>query len=214
VLKPDLKPEKIQEMNFDYNIYYILENNIALLRPLKRDDLEHLLPFSLNEPELWTYSLKSAAGEEAMRQYIDNSIIMRKNEKEYTFIVFDKRTGSYAGSTRFYDIQPVSDTVQIGFTWYGKDFQGSGLNKHCKYLLLQFAFENMKVYRVEFRADFRNKRSIAAMKKIGCTEEGVLRSNTYCADGSRRNSIVLSILKEEWYSQVKQNLFNILLSDA
>jgi len=76
--------------------------------------------------------------------------------------------------------------------------------------LLEFAFEKMEVCRVEFRADLRNKRSIAAMKSIGCTEEGILRSNGYCADGSRRDSIVLSIIKEEWFDHAKANLFKKL----
>ena len=59
--------------------------------------------------------------------------------------------------------------MQLGYTWYGKEFQGTGLNKHCKYLLLEFAFEKMQVERVEFRADANNEKSIAAMKSIGCT---------------------------------------------
>jgi N-acetyltransferase len=82
----------------------------------------------------------------------------------------------------------------------------SYLNKNCKYLLLQFAFENMEFERVEFRADARNNRSIAAMKRIGCIEEGIIRSHADCIDGTRRNSIVLSILKAEWKDNVKENL--------
>lgn len=197
-------------MNFSFDEEYILQNEMVLIRPLVTDDIQHFLPFALSESSLWTYSLQSAAGEEAMNNYIQNAINARINQKEYPFIVFDKKTGLCAGSTRFYDIQPVADTVQLGFTWYGKDFQGTGLNKHCKYLLLEFAFEKMEVYRVEFRADFRNKRSIAAMKSIGCTEEGILRSNGYCADGSRRDSIVLSIIKEDWFDHTKTNLLKKL----
>lgn len=198
-------------MNFQFSDDYTLENDSVLLRPLIYDDIQYLLPFALNEPSLWKYSLKSAAGDKAMMEYVEDAINSRRNHKEYTFIVFDKKTGNCAGSTRFYDIQPVSDTVQLGFTWYGKDFQGTGLNKHCKYLLLEFAFEKMEVCRVEFRADYRNKRSIAAMKSIGCKEEGILRGNGYCADGSRRDSIVLSILNNEWYDEVKKNLFKKLV---
>lgn len=197
-------------MNFSFDEEYILQNEMVLIRPLVTDDIQHFLPFALSESSLWTYSLQSAAGEEAMNNYIQNAINGRINQKEYPFIVFDKKTGLCAGSTRFYDIQPVADTVQLGFTWYGKDFQGTGLNKHCKYLLLEFAFEKMEVYRVEFRADLRNKRSIAAMKSIGCMEEGILRSNGYCADGSRRDSIVLSIIKEDWFDHTKTNLLKKL----
>jgi RimJ/RimL family protein N-acetyltransferase len=100
--------------------------------------------------------------------------------------------------------------LQLGYTWYGSAFQGTGLNKHCKYLLLNFAFEKMHMERVEFRADNDNKRSIAAMKSIGCMEEGILRSNSIKQDGSRRDSIVLSILKVEWEKTVKERLLMAL----
>ena len=81
---------------------------------------------------------------------------------------------------------------------------------HCKYLLLQFAFDQIGLERVEFRADNNNKRSIAAMKKIGCTEEGVLRSHLPNPGGGRRDSIVLSILQKEWKEKLKENLFSQL----
>ncbi len=125
---------------------------------------------------------------------------------EYPFIVFDKRTNQYAGSTRFYDIQADYKTLQLGYTWYGKDFQGTGLNKHCKYLLLSFAFEQAGMERVEFRADNNNERSIAAMKSIGCKVDGVLRSNMPTRESGRRDSIVLSILKDEWFNEMKEKL--------
>ena len=80
------------------------------------------------------------------------------------------------------------------------------MNAHCKLLLLEFAFEKLGMERVEFRADNNNKRSIAAMQGIGCTIEGVLRSNMPTVYGHRRDSIVLSILKGEWENGVKENL--------
>jgi RimJ/RimL family protein N-acetyltransferase len=85
--------------------------------------------------------------------------------------------------------------VQLGFTWYGKQFQGTGLNKNCKYLLLQFAFEQWQMERGEFRADNENARSIATMKSIGCKVDGVLRSNMPRRDGGMRDSIILSIFE-------------------
>jgi hypothetical protein len=195
---------------FDTQKEIILEDDCVLLRPLSTSDCENLLYFSLQEPDLWKYSLVRVDGEENFRNYVKSATEARLTGMEYPFIVFDKRLQEYAGSTRFYDIQQVQHTVQLGYTWYGKKFQGTGLNKHCKFLLLQFAFEQLKAERVEFRADNNNARSIAAMKSIGCIEEGVLRSNTLKPDGTRRNSIVLSILKEEWNQNVKQDLFSRL----
>jgi len=185
---------------------YVLENETVLLRPLLQQDYENLLPFSLNEPELWTYSLVSAEGAEGLKNYMQIALDAREAATEYAFVVFDKRTNEYAGSTRFYDINISFKTLQLGYTWYGKKFQRTGLNRHCKYLLLSFAFENAGMERVEFRADNNNERSIAAMKNIGCKVDGVLRANMPKREGGRRDSIVLSILREEWFGGVKEML--------
>ncbi len=190
---------------FDCNADYILENDIVLIRPLTADDFEHLKDFSLNEPELWQYSLTPANGLENLKNYIDVALQNKSEGTSFPFIVFDKRTDEYAGSTRFYDYQKKHNTIQLGYTWYGKKFQRTGLNRHCKFLMLEFAFEIIGVERVEFRADFNNKRSIAAMKSIGCIEEGVLRQNCEGLNG-RRDSIVLSILKQEWFSHIKSHI--------
>ena len=189
---------------------YILEDERVLLRPLSVKDFTHLLPFAENEAGLWKHSMVSAAGEEGMKKYIEKALSQRLSGIEYPFIVFDKRLNAYAGSTRFYDIQMANQSLQLGYTWYGKKFQGTGLNVQCKFLLLSFAFESTGMWRVEFRADARNARSIAAMKKIGCKEEGVLRQHMPLDDGTRRDSIILSILKNEWENGVKEILKNLL----
>jgi N-acetyltransferase len=191
---------------FNPEVDYVLENNCVLLRPLVAEDYDNLLLFALNEPQLWTYSLTEVAGEIPMKNYLSAALAGRKAGKEYPFIVFDKRTQEYAGCTRFYDIQWQNQVLQLGYTWYGRKFHGTGLNQHCKFLLLSFAFEKAGMLRVEFRADQANARSIAAMKKIGCQVEGILRSNLPKPDGTRRDSIVLSILKSEWDQRVKQLL--------
>jgi RimJ/RimL family protein N-acetyltransferase len=198
-------------INFDPQNNYILEDDRVLLRPLTMDDLQYLLPFALNEPDTWKYSITSAKGTEGMTVYIRTALEAKEAGKEYPFIVFDKLTQEYAGCTRFYDIQPFYETLQLGYTWYGEKFRGTGLNKHCKYLLLQLAFETVGVERLEFRADARNDRSIAAMKSIGCKVDGILRSHIPLQEGGRRDSIVLSILKDEWHSTVKQNLKSKLI---
>lgn len=194
------------QCHFDTTANYLLEDEAVLLRPLAATDFEHLLYFSENEPELWRYSLVQANGADNLRNYLQLALDARAEGREYPFIVFDKIQNRYAGCTRFYDIQPAHQTAQLGYTWYGKAHQGTGLNKHCKFLLLQFAFEKVGMDRVEFRADAQNTRSIAAMKSIGCTVEGVLRSNGLRKDGTRRDSVVLSVLKTEWHDHVKDAL--------
>lgn len=193
-------------ITFDTKEDYILEDRRVMLRPLLVSDVQELLPFSLQEPDIWKYSLTGAQGEEQLKSYVQSACEARQASKEYPFIVWDHWNKKFAGSTRFYDIQPTQGNLQLGYTWYGKLFQGTGLNKHCKYLLLSFAFDQLGFERVEFRADASNERSIRAMKSIGCTVEGILRSQGYRSDGSRRDSIVLSILRNEWDEHVREHL--------
>jgi len=192
---------------FSFSDNIILEDDLVLLRPLQESDVNNLLEISINEPETWKYSLVGADGKENLIKYIQSAIKNREDKKEFPFIVFDKKSQKYTGSTRFYDMNLEFKTLQLGYTWYGSAFRGTGLNKHCKFLLLQFAFETLGMERVEFRADNDNKRSIAAMKSIGCKVEGVLRSHMPTINKEiRRDSIVLSILKNEWFDEVKENL--------
>lgn len=194
-------------MTFDLISKSILENDRVLLRPLEAMDAEYLMDISLHEPETWEFSLIKADGLTNLEKYIQLALKAKETQKEFPYVVFDKLSGKYAGSTRFYDINFEFKSLQLGYTWYGKDFRGTGLNKHCKYLLLCFAFESLGMERVEFRADANNQRSIAAMKRIGCTVEGVLRSHMPTSTPEiRRDSIVLSILKDEWFGNVKTNL--------
>ncbi len=192
-------------MNFETSQHITLENDRVLLRPLLKEDSQHLNNFSMQEPELWEYSLVPANGLENLKTYISSALEKRTLGDSYPFIVFDKKTNAYAGSTRFYDIQNHHKSLQLGYTWYGKAFQRTGLNRHCKSLMLEFAFETLQAERVEFRADANNARSIEAMKSIGCKVEGILRNNCTSPTG-RRSSIVLSILKDEWFLGVKENL--------
>ncbi|MFT5253107.1 MAG: RimJ/RimL family protein N-acetyltransferase [Flavobacteriales bacterium] len=200
------------QTNFDSFPNLILENDAVLLRPLLITDLEQLMEYAINEPDTWQFSLIRANGKENLEKYIQLALEAKNKKIEFPLIIFDKKSGKYAGSTRFYDINLAHKTLQLGYTWYGKKFRGTRLNKNCKYLLLQFAFETLAVERVEFRADNNNKRSIAAMKSIGCTVEGILRNHMPTLDSdARRDSIILSILKDEWFNSVKQRLFERLV---
>jgi RimJ/RimL family protein N-acetyltransferase len=197
--------------SFHFAQQLLLEDDRVLLRPLQQSDVQHLLEISLNEPETWKYSLVKADGEENLIKYLQLAVSARDTKMEFPFIVFDKQSGKYAGSTRFYGINFEFKTLLLGYTWYGKEFRGTGLNAHCKFLLLQFAFETLGMERVEFRADNKNKRSIAALKRIGCKEEGVLRNHMPTATSNlRRDTIVLSILRAEWFGTVKPNLIAVI----
>ena len=191
---------------FQQNI--VLEDQRTLLRPLVEEDIQYLLPFALNEPEIWPYALQNPAGETGMRSWLERALKNKSLGKDYPFIVFDKRAGKYAGSTRFSEIQMADKTTQISYSWYGKEFHRTGLNRHCKFLLLEFCFEKWEMERVEFRADINNARSIEALKAIGCTVEGILRSDKLTDRGIRRSSMVFSVLKTEWFDGVKKSFKN------
>jgi RimJ/RimL family protein N-acetyltransferase len=184
----------------------ILENHRALLRPLCADDEALLLPFSLNEPETWRYSPSGAAGQEALHAYIAKALTEKTAGIAYPFVVIDKNSNTIAGSSRYYNINLKNRNLEIGFTWYGQTFRGTGLNKHCKFLLLEHAFETMNCLRVGFKADATNTVSVAAMKSIGAQEEGILRQDTLMPDGRFRDTMVLSILQKEWNEYAKADL--------
>lgn len=195
-------------MNFNFKEVYILENDVVRLQPLQASDYEKLVAFSINEPELWSFNANPADSPENLKIYIEKALSQKEKLIEYPFIVFDKVKQKYAGCTRFYAISLEFKFLEIGYTWYGKEFQATKLNKNCKYLLLEFAFEKMKMERVAFAANSKNERSINAMKSIGCVVEGISRNISTDAFGNRIDAIRLSIIKNEWFDSVKQNLKN------
>ena len=197
-------------MNFNFKEDYILENDVVRLQPLQATDYEKLVEFSINEPELWSFNANGPDNPENLKKYIDKALSQKDKQLEYPFVVFDKTKNKIAGNTRFYNINLDAKHLEIGFTWYGKEFQGTLLNKNCKFLLLEFAFEKMQLERVGFRANNLNTRSINAMKSIGCTVEGIMRNFSTDAKGERIDAIVLSIIKNEWFSTIKENLKNKL----
>ncbi len=203
---------KAMSGNFRFTRDYVLENDCVMLRPVAFHDVENLLEYACNEPDLWRYALISAAGSDNMVRYINNAIKARSLKRQYAFIVFDKTTQTYAGSTRFCEINRDVQCVQLGYTWYGKRFRGTALNKHCKLLLLDFAFTVMQMERVEFRADVENETGIEALRRLGCTLEGRLRSCGPSPGAPRRDCYVFSILKKEWEDGLRAALAHKLFS--
>lgn len=185
-------------MNFPFDQEISLENSRALLRPLQVADIDNLRQIATKEKDLLQFSPIPIYSEDLLKNYIEKAIQERKNKSRYYFIIFDKKKKSYAGSTSFLNISNVDSRVEIGATWLGSEFQQTGLNRNCKYLLLNFAFGTVGAERVELKTDERNTASRNAIEKIGGKFEGILRSHTLMYDGFRRNTVYYSILKEEW----------------
>jgi RimJ/RimL family protein N-acetyltransferase len=190
----------------------ILEDERVLLRPLEANDALHLLPISEHEPENWQFGLETAAGSENLNRYIETALQGARDQHSYPFIIFDKVAGKFAGSTRYYQIQRKHLRLAIGYTWIGNAFKQTGLNSHCKLLLLTHAFEHMHMERVEFMADSLNDRSISSILALGANREGTLRSHAIRPDGTRRDTAVFSILKQEWLEHVKPSLIQKITS--
>jgi RimJ/RimL family protein N-acetyltransferase len=121
------------------------------------------------------------------------------------FAVIYLASGNAIGCTRYLHIDPPSRSLEIGGTWYGLEYQGTLVNTECKYILLKHAFETLECIRVWFKADTRNLRSMRALERIGAIKEGVLRNHMILPGGFIRDSIVYSLLPEEW-PQVKNKL--------
>jgi RimJ/RimL family protein N-acetyltransferase len=106
--------------------------------------------------------------------------------------------GSIIGMTRLFNVEWKDKRLEIGHTWYIPSVWGKIYNKECKLLLLQYVFEHLKFNRVEFRVAHQNVRSQRAVEKIGGLKEGVLRKHSIRNDGSRRDTVVFSIIDDEW----------------
>ena len=185
-------------MDFNFSDNIILEDERALIRPLEAADLENLKVVALQSPTLVQFSPYKIHTYEFLEQFIKDSLKEREVCFRYPFIIFDKKRKAFAGSTSFANVSNKDQRAEIGWTWIGKDFQKTGLNRHCKFLLLEYMFDRLQFERVEFRTDERNMASRTAMEKMGAKYEGALRSHTLMNDGFRRTTVYYSILKDEW----------------
>lgn len=182
-----------------------LENLRVKLSPLKLEDSDHLFPIAQQE-KLVQYSPSDIATLPALKNFIGMALEQQLQKTGIPFVIFDKKTQSHAGCTRYMNIDWHNRVLHIGSTWIGREFQGTGLNANVKFLMLQHAFEEMDFEKVEFRIDERNKRSRKAVEKLGAKLEGVLRENVYLLDGFKRNTCCYGILRHEW-TRIKSERF-------
>src|SRR5688572_24095619 len=185
-------------MVFDFSQDIILENERVLILPLKLSHLEPLLVVGSQDENLTFYSTFSVYTREALKEFIRESMAEREIKTRYAFAIYDKEKQLFAGSTSFGSISNKDQKLEIGWTWIGNDFQKTGLNVNCKYILLKYLFEELGFERVELKTDERNQKSRTAIEKIGAKFEGILRSHILMRDGFRRSSVYYSILKPEW----------------
>ncbi|RYJ39194.1 Ribosomal protein N-acetylase-like protein [Flavobacterium anhuiense] len=182
----------------------ILENEKVLLVPF-----ESKRNIELNEiifdDEIWKYMGMYIRNNQDFENYIKSTLQQKADGICYPFLIIDKATNRVAGSTRYGYLNHASQKCEIGWTWYGKDFQGTGLNKACKYELLNFGFENIKFRRIQFSADLENLRSQKAIEKLGALKEGLFRNNYVDSEGKSKDDVYYSIILEEWQNVKRDN---------
>jgi len=176
----------------------------ASIEPLGREH-EEALQLAAADGELWRLWYTSVAPPEKMGEYIATALDMRERLDAMPFVIREKSSGKIVGCSRYFNVDAANRRLEIGHTWYSKRVQRGPINTECKLLLLTHAFEKLQCIAVEFRTHWFNHASRAAIERLGAKQDGVLRSHQVSADGSKRDTVVFSIIDGEWPA-VKRHL--------
>jgi RimJ/RimL family protein N-acetyltransferase len=186
-----------------------LETHRVQLRLMRKADIPLLQPIT-KSAGLWQYFTKNLADAGELQEWVKEGLMDREQGKRAPFVVIDKDERTLCGCTSLGNISFYDKRIEIGWTWLGEHFIGTGINRQAKFALLSYAFDVMQFERVEIKTDNLNERAKVALRKIGAKEEGVLRSHMLMQNNRRRDSVYYSILRNEW-AAVKQNFFVDLL---
>ncbi|WEK36711.1 MAG: GNAT family protein [Candidatus Pseudobacter hemicellulosilyticus] len=181
----------------------------VILRLLEPEDYDQFLPLAAAK-DTWTYFVKDLSDPHALQNWVYQALQERAQHKRMPFTIIDRDTRQVCGSTSFGNISFYDQRIEIGWSWLGPDYRGMGVNRHAKFALLSYAFEVMKMERVEVKTDSLNERAKAALLKVGLIPEGVLRSHMLMQHGRRRDSAYFSLLRSEWKER-KESFFPDLL---
>jgi len=184
----------------------ILSGKLVRLEPMTEAHIPALVKIGVGQ-DFWRYMLYGEMKTDAdIRNWVLD-ILSRKGD--VPFVVIHLPSGCVAGATRYMNVIPRDRGLEIGGTWYGTEFQRTGVNTESKYLLLKHAFETLGAIRVQLKTDSRNLTSQRAIERIGAVKEGVLRNHMIMADGTIRDSVYYSILDSEWQG-VRERLERML----
>jgi RimJ/RimL family protein N-acetyltransferase len=182
-----------------------LAGKVVRLEPLSEAHVPALALAGRYE-SIWKYMLYAdLTSDESMAAWVGDMLGRQQAGTDLPFTVIHLESGRAVGATRYLEMRPQHRSLEIGGTWYTPEFQRTGVNTECKYLMLKYAFEKMNCIRVQFKADLRNEQSIRAIERLGAVREGVLRNHYILQDGTLRDSVYFSILDREWL-EVKARL--------
>ncbi|WP_242245442.1 GNAT family N-acetyltransferase [Bacillus cereus group sp. BfR-BA-01330] len=175
-----------------------LVNDRAMLRLMHVNDIESLFTIVEGNKEIWKYLIAKMDSYQDMEQYVQVAIKGFEGETDLPFVVVDQKTNENVGSTRLYSISKENKTVELGQTWYHPSVHRTSINTECKYMLLQYAFEELHMLRVQIKTDLRNEKAQSAIERLGAVKEGVLRNERQLPNGYVRDAVVYSIIASEW----------------
>jgi len=181
-----------------------LEGNGIRLEPLTADH-ESSLAAAASDGALWELWYTSVPKPSEVARYIADALAGQAAGHMLPWVVRELARGDIIGTTRYHDIVAPIDRVEIGWTWYAASWQRSHVNTAAKLLLFTHAFESLGCKVVGLRTDNFNFRSQRAIEALGAKRDGVLRHHTARRDGTVRDSVMFSILSNEW-PDVKRHL--------
>ena len=175
----------------------VLFGRAVRLEPLTAAHVDAVFPVAI-QPALWQHTVSRIESREDLLAYVDEALSEQQAGSSLPFATIAAATGEVIGSTRFGNIVPRFRRAEIGWTWIGEAWQRTAVNTEAKLLMLQHAFETWDFRRVEFKTSARNAKSRQALLRLGAVEEGTLRQHMTHADGTPRDSVYYSILRDEW----------------
>jgi len=168
----------------------------VVLEPLTR---AHLGPLaSVLDPKLLQWFPKPITNDAELAEFIEEALHAQDAGTALPFATIDRARGKVIGSTRFANIDCANRKLEIGWTWIARPWQRSAINTEAKLLMLQHAFETLGAIRVQLKTDLRNLHSQRAIEKLGAVREGVLRRYQIRSNGEVRDTVMYSVLAEEW----------------
>lgn len=188
----------------------ILETNKVILRPVEETDYHEFLHIARQDTDMWYYFSYNLGDEVQLQHWIKMAMDDKQTGTRRPFTIIDKASGKIAGSSSMGNISYHDLRLEIGWSWLGKDYRSTGINRHAKFSMMNYAFEQLNFERVEFKTDVENARARKGLQNIGGIEEGILRSHMTMWNNRRRTSIYYSVLKNEWPA-VKQTNFSDIL---
>ena len=186
-----------------------ISNEFVTLRPLSVEEADAYVDIG-QDPAIWTYLTPEPFVRKRDAEIWIEAMLQRgARTGDVAFSVYDNASGQLAGSSSFLDVRLEHGGLEIGFTWYGRAFQRTHVNTATKLALLSHAFENLGAHRVQLQTDSRNEASQRAIARLGATREGVLRRHKVYPNGYVRDSVMFSIVDNDW-ADVKTRLESFL----